>query len=85
MDHVLNALNPHLAINDGSLVHEHLVYDENQERGNLIIGYVPHDWKKGDPAVTFIGSHMDVVPADPNKWTVPPFQLSVDVKILFYV
>ena len=29
--------------------------------------------------VTFIGSHLDVVPANPETWDRPPFKLKVEV------
>lgn len=32
----------------------------------------------GDKTVTFLGSHMDVVPANPETWSVDPFHLTRD-------
>jgi len=33
--------------------------------------------------VSFVGSHMDVVPANPEDWSVDPFQLTVDGDKIF--
>lgn len=44
-------------------------------RSNLLITYNPDGSSK---VVSFVGSHMDVVPANPEDWTVPPFELTVD-------
>lgn len=43
-------------------------------RANLIID-LPAS-KKTDRYVSFIGSHMDAVPADPEGWSVDPFKLT---------
>lgn len=32
----------------------------------------------GDKTVTFLGSHLDVVPANPETWEVDPFRLTTD-------
>jgi acetylornithine deacetylase len=37
----------------------------------------------GDKTVTFLGSHLDVVPANPETWTVDPFKLSRDGDSLY--
>uniref|UniRef100_A0A6V7QVT8 Peptidase M20 dimerisation domain-containing protein n=1 Tax=Ananas comosus var. bracteatus TaxID=296719 RepID=A0A6V7QVT8_ANACO len=34
--------------------------------------------RDGDGAVSFVGMHMDVVPANPDQWEFDPFSLSVD-------
>jgi acetylornithine deacetylase len=41
-------------------------------RGNLIIKYPG----TGEQTVAFVGSHLDVVPANPETWERDPFQLS---------
>ena len=76
MQHVLNALQPYLIENGGCIVQEQYIYDENKERGNLILGYLPPSWKVGDKAVSFIGCHFDVVPAIESDWDVPAFKLT---------
>lgn len=45
-------------------------------RGNLIIKYPG----TGGPSkvCSFVGSHMDVVPADPSGWDRDPFKLEID-------
>lgn len=44
-------------------------------RPNVIIKYQGTDPKK---VVSFVGSHMDVVPADRETWNVDPFSLTVE-------
>ena len=46
------------------------------KRSNLIITYNPYNYT--DRSVGFVGSHFDVVRADPNNWNkeTPPFQLT---------
>ena len=51
-----------------------MVYVEG--RGNLIIGYTPEG---ASGTIGFIGSHLDVVPADKNTWERNPFELIKDV------
>ena len=43
-------------------------------RGNVLITYPG----KTDRCVSFVGSHMDVVPADPALWERNPFKLIVE-------
>lgn len=45
-----------------------------QGRGNLIIR-LPGT---GNETLAFVGSHMDVVPANPESWERNPFELSVE-------
>ena len=72
---------------------EHIVFVEG--RGNLMLEYCPQGANGGcglacfaSPhdcvcvcagTVTFIGSHLDVVPANPETWDRPPFKLKVEV------
>eukprot|EP01098_Paradermamoeba_levis_P015822 TRINITY_DN8246_c0_g2_i1.p1 TRINITY_DN8246_c0_g2~~TRINITY_DN8246_c0_g2_i1.p1 ORF type:complete len:421 (-),score=115.15 TRINITY_DN8246_c0_g2_i1:291-1511(-) len=72
--HVLAALKPFSTENGGPLKVEHIAYVEG--RGNIIISY-PGD-KTLDKTVAFVGSHLDVVPADPKTWERNPFQLTVE-------
>lgn len=76
----MEVLDPYLIKNGGVLTSEHLVYDEAQERGNLIIGYIPPGWTQGDKTVSMIGSHLDVVPGNPEEWTEgrDPFTLAIE-------
>ena len=53
---------------------DHVTYVKG--RGNLIIGY-SSDGAKG--TVGFVGSHLDVVPANPADWERNPFKLVQEV------
>lgn len=53
---------------------DHVEYVEG--RGNLIIGYTPPG---ASGTIAFIGSHLDVVPADRDTWERDPFKLAVEV------
>jgi len=72
--HVLTELKPFTVENGGPLEVEHVVFTEG--RGNVIIKY------KGtgpeDKVLSFVGSHLDVVPANPETWERNPFELSVE-------
>ena len=48
-------------------------------RGNIIVRY------PGTTSATtsFVGSHMDVVPADPSGWDRDPFKLEIDGDFLY--
>lgn len=66
-DHVLAALEPHSSKNGGPLNIERVEFHEG--RGNVIITY------KGetDASLAIMGSHLDVVPANPETWDRDPF------------
>ena len=53
---------------------EHVTFVEG--RGNLILEYCS-EGAKG--TVAFMGSHLDVVPANLETWKRNPFKLSVEV------
>ncbi|KAK9144498.1 hypothetical protein Sjap_004401 [Stephania japonica] len=73
--HVLDVLLPYSTSSGGGpLVLKHISYAEG--RGNIIVEY-PGSADE-DKVVSFVGSHMDVVPADPNQWNFDPFSLSID-------
>ena len=72
--HLLDVLKPYSTENGGPLTLDHVVYVEG--RGNLIIGYTPPG---ANGTVSFIGSHLDVVPADPETWEWDPFKLTIEV------
>ena len=48
---------------------EHITYTEG--RGNIILRYAG----SGDKCLSFVGSHLDVVPANPETWERPPFEM----------
>ena len=76
-DHVLAVLDPYLKKNGGVLEVERISFVEG--RGNLIIKY-PGTSNK---ICSFVGSHMDVVPANPEGWSRDPFKLERDGDTLY--
>ena len=70
--HVMDLLKPLSQEEGGPLKIEHLTYVEG--RGNLIITYPGST----DKTCGFVGSHLDVVPATPETWDFPPFELTRD-------
>jgi len=72
-NHVLDALRPYTVENGGPLIVELVEYEAG--RGNVLITY---PGKSADKCVSFVGSHLDVVPADPATWERPPFKLIVE-------
>lgn len=74
---VLDFLKPYLKENGGVLVAEKINFVAN--RGNLIITYPGTT----DEVCSFVGSHLDVVPADPAGWKRDPFTLQIDGDALY--
>ena len=74
MKHLLEVVSPYTKENGGVLNVEHVTFVEG--RGNLILKYSP-EGAKG--TVAFVGSHLDVVPANPETWKRNPFKLSREV------
>ena len=70
--HVLEILTPFSTENGGPLIIERFEYKEG--RPNLKFTYPGTT----DQTVGFVGSHMDVVPANPETWTRDPFSLTVE-------
>lgn len=77
IQHVMAAVDPFRVENGGRLHVEHVVYSEG--RGNLILK-IPGTTEK---VVSMVGSHLDVVVADPECWERDPFQLHVEGDKLF--
>ncbi|CAM9467110.1 unnamed protein product [Phaeothamnion confervicola] len=69
-DLVLETLRPYTVAEGGPLVVERVHFTLG--RGNVIIKYPG----AGNKTLTFLGSHLDVVPANPETWTVDPFKLT---------
>ena len=69
--HVLEALAPY-SQEGGPLTVERVSFAEG--RGNVIITYKG----TGSGSIAFVGSHMDVVPANPETWKRDPFKLTVE-------
>uniref|UniRef100_A0A6U4Z9L5 Peptidase M20 dimerisation domain-containing protein n=2 Tax=Hemiselmis andersenii TaxID=464988 RepID=A0A6U4Z9L5_HEMAN len=77
-DHVMRTLEPFSVEKGGVLKIRRETFV--QGRGNLIIEY-----PCGDPKASycsFVGSHLDVVPANPDDWDFDPFQLHVEGDML---
>mmetsp|Transcript_33244 Transcript_33244/g.36794 ORF Transcript_33244/g.36794 Transcript_33244/m.36794 type:complete len:454 (-) Transcript_33244:146-1507(-) len=72
-NHVLSVLDPYRVEKGGPLIIKELIYMEG--RPNLKITF-----PGSDPVKTtgLIGSHMDVVPANPETWKRDPFELSFE-------
>lgn len=73
IQHLLEVLTPHSKENGGPLDIKHIHFRE--KRGNLIIQYRPPNATK---YLSFVGSHLDVVPANPETWKTDPFSLTID-------
>ncbi|GMH09219.1 hypothetical protein Nepgr_011059 [Nepenthes gracilis] len=72
--HLLESLLPYSTTTGGGpLIVKHVAYLPN--RGNLIVEY---PGTVDGKIVSFVGSHMDVVTADPQGWDFDPFSLSID-------
>lgn len=76
-DFVLEVLKPYMKENGGPLEIERVTFVEG--RGNVIIKYPGTT----DEVVSFIGSHLDVVPADPKNWDEDPFVLRRDGDLIY--
>jgi len=77
-DHVLSLLSPYTKQNGGVLEVERVTFVEG--RGNVIIKYPGTDPEK---VCSFVGSHLDVVPADPSGWERDPFKLVIEGDMLY--
>jgi len=75
--HVIAELAPFSTKAGGPLVIEELEYVSG--RSNLKVVYPG----TGTETLAFVGSHFDVVPADPESWDKDPFSLTVDGNKLF--
>ena len=76
-DHVLELLKPYLKENGGVLEVQRVAFVEG--RGNVIIKYPGTT----DKVISFVGSHLDVVPANPEEWKRDPFKLTVEGDMLY--
>lgn len=77
---VLEALEPFRKENGGSLEIQRVTFVEG--RGNVIIKYPAAERTPETSVISFVGSHLDVVPATPATWKRNPFQLSVEGDLL---
>lgn len=69
---VIKELEAYSTAKGGPLIVEELEYVQN--RSNLKVTYPG----SGTQTVAFVGSHFDVVPADPEQWSKDPFHLTVE-------
>lgn len=76
-DHVLEFLSPYTQENGGVLKVERVSFVEG--RGNVIVTYPGTT----DKICSFVGSHLDVVPAIAADWERDPFKLSVEGDMLY--
>ncbi|CAK4144117.1 unnamed protein product [Aphanomyces euteiches] len=73
-DFVLEELKPYLKQNGGAIEAQRIGFKEG--RGHLILKYAGKT--KPDETINIVGSHMDVVPANPESWDRDPFSLTVE-------
>ena len=73
----MDVLTPHSQAKGGPLKVDHVTFVEG--RGNLLLQYSPPG---ASGTVAFVGSHLDVVPANPETWDRNPFKLVVEVSEL---
>lgn len=76
-NHIFDSIKPFLKENGGPLIAERIEYAPG--RNNIIVTYPGST----DTCVSFVGSHMDVVPANPEEWDRDPFKLERDGDILY--
>lgn len=76
-NHVLAVLEPFSKENGGPLEIERVTFVEG--RGNVIIKYPGTT----DRILSFVGSHLDVVPASPDQWERDPFTFSKEGDLLY--
>lgn len=76
-DHILKFLEPFSNKNGGVLNIERISFVEG--RGNVIITYPGTT----DRICSFVGSHLDVVPANPEEWDRDPFKLIIEDDMLY--
>jgi len=69
VQHVLEVLKPYTTEQGGPLKVETPCYTKG--RSNVLITYPG----TGDKCLSFVGSHLDVVPANPETWERPPFEM----------
>ncbi|KAG7395575.1 hypothetical protein PHYBOEH_003627 [Phytophthora boehmeriae] len=75
-DLILAELAPYTTDKGGFLTVERVEFVPG--RGNVIITYQHPDFAHSEKTVAYVGSHMDVVPANPEGWQRDPFTLTVE-------
>lgn len=74
--HVLEALTPYSKATGGPL--DIQVHEFAEGRPNIVVRYATHSDGDQAPVLSFVGCHMDVVPANPDGWEFDPFEFSRD-------
>ncbi|KAI9917465.1 hypothetical protein PsorP6_012720 [Peronosclerospora sorghi] len=74
-DIVLDELQPYAIENGGHVTIERVEFVAG--RGNVILTYQHSDFRESAQTIAFVGSHMDIVPANPEDWDRDPFSLTV--------
>lgn len=77
--HLLEVLRPYSRAQGGPLQVDVVSFAPGRE--NLIIRYESEN--PNAKTISFVGSHLDVVPADQNTWKRNPFELSVEGNELY--
>ncbi|RLN68556.1 hypothetical protein BBP00_00000952 [Phytophthora kernoviae] len=75
-DIILAELAPYTTNKGGYLTVERVEFIPG--RGNVIITYQHPEFAHIEKTVAYVGSHMDVVPANPEGWQRDPFTLTVE-------
>ncbi|KAI9919976.1 hypothetical protein PsorP6_015774 [Peronosclerospora sorghi] len=75
-DIVLDELQPYAIENGGHVTIERVEFVA--VCGNVILTYQHPDFRDSAQTIAFVGSHIDVVPANPKYWDRDPFSLTVE-------
>jgi acetylornithine deacetylase len=83
INHIMEVLHPYSSEAGGPLGIRVVEYVEG--RGNVIVQYSSQIASPDSavPTIAFVGSHLDVVPANPEEWKRDPFTLTVEGDLLF--
>ena len=77
-EHILEQLRPFSGEGGPiSVEHVHINPVKHPKRGNIILRY-PATAPRDTPVVSFVGSHLDVVFANPQNWERDPFSMTVE-------
>lgn len=68
LDEILKILEPYIEV--GQILFKKFEYTAGRPNAMFVYG-------EGPETVSFIGSHLDVVPADKEQWTHDPFKLTI--------
>lgn len=77
-DHVLRVLDQYSTEKGGPLLIKRETFVAG--RGNVLLEY--RSANENATYVSFVGAHLDVVPANPDEWDFNPFELTVEGDVL---